>query len=74
MVQHPLVGQGLLTSVASRSYSDTSQSVGLLRTSDQTVAETSTWQHTTFTMDRLPCPQRDSNPQSQKAMRRRPTP
>ena len=29
---------------------------GLLWTSDQLVAETSTWQHTTFTTDELPCP------------------
>jgi len=29
--------------------------IGLLWTSDQPHAETSTWQHTTLTMDRLPC-------------------
>jgi hypothetical protein len=40
--------------------------VALLWTSDQLDAETSTW-HTTFTRDRHPCPQRDSNPQSQQA-------
>ena len=34
----------------------TPQSVGLLRTSDQPVAETSTWQHTTLTTDKHPCP------------------
>jgi hypothetical protein len=39
------VGQGLLITEASRSHSDTPQSVGLLRTSDQPDAETSTWQH-----------------------------
>jgi hypothetical protein len=44
---------------------DTPQSVGLLWTSDQPVAETSTWQHTTLTTDRHPCPRQDSNPQSQ---------
>jgi hypothetical protein len=33
----------------SRSHSDTPHSVGLLWTSDQPVAETSTWQHTTNT-------------------------
>ena len=32
--------------------------------SDQPVAETSTWQHTT---DKHPCPRWDSNPQSQQA-------
>jgi hypothetical protein len=41
---------------ASRSHSDIPQSVGLLRTTDQLVAETSTWQHTTLTRDRHPCP------------------
>jgi hypothetical protein len=38
MVQQPLAGQGLLNIEASRSHSD---SVGLLWTSDQPVAETS---------------------------------
>jgi len=42
-------------------------SVGLPWTSDQPVAETSTWQHTTLTRDRNPCPRLDSNPQSQEA-------
>jgi hypothetical protein len=41
---------------------DTPQSVGLLWTRDQLVAETSTWQHTTLTRDRHPCPRWDSNP------------
>jgi len=40
------------------------QSVELLWTNDQPVAETSTWQHTTPTRDRHPCPRWDSNPQS----------
>ena len=31
-------------------------SIGLLWTSDQLVAETSTWQHTTLTTDKHPCP------------------
>jgi hypothetical protein len=43
--------EGRLIIEASRSYSDTSHSVGLLWTSDQLVAETSTWQHTTLTRD-----------------------
>jgi hypothetical protein len=42
--------------------------------SDKPVAETSTWQHTTLTRDRHPCPRPDSNPQSQQASGRRPTP
>jgi hypothetical protein len=47
MAQQPLVGQGLLIIEASRSHSDIPQSVGLLWTSYQPVAETSTWQHNT---------------------------
>jgi hypothetical protein len=43
---------------------DTPQSVGLLWTRDQLVAKTSTWQHTTLTTDRHPCPRWDSNPRS----------
>jgi hypothetical protein len=42
MAQQPLVGQGLLIIEASRSPSDTPQSVGLLWTSNQPDAETST--------------------------------
>jgi hypothetical protein len=48
------------------------QSVGFLWTSDQLVAETSTWQHATLKIDRHPCPRRDSNPQSQQASGCRP--
>ena len=50
------------------------QSITLLWTSDQPDAETSTLQHTIFTTDRHPCPQRDSNPPSQQVSGRRPTP
>jgi len=46
MAQPPLEGHGLLTVEASRSHSDTQQPVGLLWTSDQLDAETSTWQYT----------------------------
>jgi hypothetical protein len=42
--------------------------------SDWLVAETSTWQTTTMKTDKYPCPQRDSNPQSQHASGRTPTP
>jgi hypothetical protein len=42
MAQQPLGGLGLLIIEASRSHSDTPHSVGLLWTSDQPVAETST--------------------------------
>jgi len=37
-------------------HNDVPQSVGLLWTSDQLVAETSTCQHTTITKDKHPCP------------------
>ena len=53
---------------------DVPQSVGLLWTSDQLVAETSSWQNTTLTTDRHPYPRWNSNPQSQQASGRRPTP
>jgi len=55
-------------------YLDTPQSVGLLWTSDSPVAESYTWQHTTVTRNRYPCLLRDSNPESQQANDRRPTP
>jgi CTP:molybdopterin cytidylyltransferase MocA len=69
MVQQPLVGQGHSIE-ASRSFLDTSQSVGLLWTSDQPDAEASTWQHITLTTDRHPYSRRDSNLQSQQAAHR----
>jgi len=49
MAQQPPVGQGLLIIGDSRSHSDTPHSVGLLWTSDQLVAQTSTWHHPTLT-------------------------
>ena len=60
------MGQSLLTYEVSRSQNDAPHSVGLLWTSDQLVAETSTWQHTTFATDKHPCPWWDLNPQSQQ--------
>jgi len=45
VAEHPLVGQVLLIIHSSRSHADTLYSVGLLWTSDQPDAETSTWQH-----------------------------
>jgi hypothetical protein len=53
MVQQPLVGQDLLVNEASRSHSYTLHSVGPLWTSDQPDAETSTWQHTTLTRNKI---------------------
>jgi hypothetical protein len=41
-------------------HKDAPQSVGFLSTSDQSFAETSTWQHTTLTTDKHPCPRLDS--------------
>ena len=58
---------------ASRSHSDTPHPIWLLWTSDQSYSETVTWQHTTLTTDRHPCPRRDSNPQFQQVSNRRPT-
>jgi hypothetical protein len=51
MAQQPLVVQGLFIIEASLSHSDTPHSTELLWTSDQPVAETSTWQHTTQETD-----------------------
>jgi hypothetical protein len=62
MAQKPLMDHGLLIIEASQSHSYTPHSVGLLWTSDQPDADTSSWQHRTLTSDRQPCPRRDSNP------------
>jgi hypothetical protein len=51
MAQQPLVGQGFLITVASRSHSDTPHSRRTPLTSDRPDAKTSTWQHTTLTTD-----------------------
>ena len=45
------MGRGPLIREDSISHNEAQQSVGLLWTSDQQVAETSTWQHTTLTTD-----------------------
>jgi len=74
MAQQPLLNLGLVIIEASRWHPDTAPSVGLLWTSDQPDAESSTWQHTTLTRYGHRCPQRDSNPQSQLASARKPTP
>jgi hypothetical protein len=60
-------GHGLLILDVSASHNHSTQSVELLWTSDQLVAEISTRQHTTATTEKLLCPRRDSNPQSQQA-------
>jgi len=55
MTWQPHSDLGRLTVKAPRSHSDTPQSVGILWTSDQPDAHTSTWQHTTLTTD-IPAP------------------
>ena len=52
MSQQPQVSQSLLVIEASRSHSQTPQSVELLWTSDQPDEENSTWQNTTLTRDK----------------------
>jgi len=52
-------------------YTHSKHSVGLLWTSDRPSEETCTWQQTSPKRDRHPCPQLDSNPQSQQASGRR---
>jgi hypothetical protein len=67
-------GLGCLIVQVSRLHPITPHSLWLLWTRDLLVADNSTWQHTTFTADRDPCPQRDSNPQFQQASGQKPTP
>jgi len=55
-------------------HNDAPQTVGLLWTSDQLVAEISTSQHTALTTKRHPCLRQDSNPQFQQARGRRHAP
>jgi len=50
-------------------HNDAPHSVGLLWTSDQLVADSSTWQHTTLTTNKHSYPRWDSSPQD---LRRRP--
>jgi len=58
----------------SRSHSNTPHSVGLLCTSDRSVAENTTWKHTTLRSEGNPHLRRDSNPQSQQTSGLRPKP
>jgi len=57
-----------------RTHSDRPHSVGLFWMSDVSLARTSTWQHTTHTTNRHPCPRRNSNLQPLELRGRRPTP
>ena len=72
-VRQPLVSYGLHISWGFV-ITHTQHSVGLLWTNDRPVAETYTWQTTTFIRYRHPWPRLDSNPQSHRASGRRPTP
>ena len=69
IAQQPPSDQALLIIGDSPSHSDTPQSVGILCTSEQPDADSST-----CTRDIHPCPRRDSNPISQHASGWRPTP
>jgi len=73
-VQQPLVGQDFLVIEAWWWHWDTPHSIGLFWISDDPDAEISEWRHATFTRDRLPCPRRDSNSQSQHSNGSRSTP
>jgi hypothetical protein len=53
---------------------DTPHLAGIIWTSDQPHADTSTCQHTILTRDKHPRPRWDLNPQSQQANGRSPTP
>jgi len=65
----PAASHSTLIIEASRSDSGTQHSVGILRTSDQPVAEISTLQHTTVKKDKHPCPGgiRTPNPSKREA-------
>jgi hypothetical protein len=59
MALQPNAGYDLLIHEVFRDHThthDAPQSVGFLWTSDQSIAETSTLQHTTLTTDKHPCP------------------
>ena len=74
MARQPLVGQGLPIIEVSRSQSEAPHLSGLLWTSDQSQAETSTSQYTTLREERHLCPWQDSNPQSRHVSGRKLTP
>jgi len=56
MAWQTYVSLGLLIVKVSKSHSDTPNSVRLSYMSDRSVAETSTWQHTTLTRDNISMP------------------
>jgi hypothetical protein len=63
IMRQPLEDQGLLSTQATQSHSDTTRSVRLLYSSNLSVTETST-NNTTLKRKRRPCPRRDSKRQS----------
>jgi hypothetical protein len=76
-VTHCTFGTGICytgLTTASVQDQDGTESVEVLWTRNRHVADTSIWQHTTLTTDKHRFPGRDSNPQSQQASGRRPTP
>ena len=74
LTQQLPVDQVLLIIESTQSHPDTPHSIGLLWTSDQSVAETSTWQHTTLTTDIHPCPRGILNQNLKQASGHRSTP
>jgi len=60
LIRHPLQHSRFRGFVFT--HNDAPQSVGLPWTSDQSLAETSTWQHTTLTPDKHPCPREGFEP------------
>jgi len=72
--RQPWVGRYLPTVEASRSHSDTPQSVELLWRVISPKQRPLFWQHTALTTDRHPCNRQDSNPQCRQVSGRIPTP
>ena len=64
----------IITEILQHAHNNTPQLVGLLWTGDRLDVETSILQHTTLTIGRPPYPSWNSNPQSQQASGRRPSP
>lgn len=60
----------LMYRARARTHTHTTISVGFLWTSDRTVTDISTWQHTILTRDRRQCHRWDSKRQPQQASRR----
>jgi len=72
MAENPILGLDF-TLHSSWSHSDTANSVRFMWTSDQTDAETSTWQHAALEKHKILCPGWYSKQQLQQARGRRHT-